>query len=125
MQEAAEDPDCRYWQLAGRGNFISDEAAVSMAAVEFSLELPPPSPAAAPPIGQLLPPYQQWLEADFSANQLRLYDAGNRQEMVPQVVHFANCGKNDPAYQRWIEQVVTRQPFSDTGGEKCCYRNQQ
>jgi hypothetical protein len=108
MQEASEDAACEYWRLAGWGNFISDETAATMAAAEFSLLLPPPSQPATAPISQLLPPYQQWLEADFTANRLRLLEVEASREVVQQVVHFANCGKSDASYQSWIKQVLTK-----------------
>lgn len=102
--EAAEDPDCLYWRLAGGGNVVSDEAAASMAVVEQGIELPPPViPAPRPPISVFLPPWQRWTEVDFARNKARYWCEWAQAEIEPDLIHFAYTGKDDAAYKAWLE----------------------
>lgn len=114
MVEAVENPGALYWKFAGEGNIVGDEPAASMAVVEFGVRLPEPSAMAPqPPVGVFMAPWQRWVKQDFAKSLARYWCTWTKQEVEPDVVHFAHVGKSDPGYagfvqQRWAGAHISR-----------------
>ncbi len=105
MLDATENPGALYWKFAGRGNFVGDEPAASMAVVELGVTLPEPSPMAPhPPVGCFMAPWQRWTEVNLAEGRAKYWCEWAQAEVEPSVVHFAGGGKDDPVYKAHVQQ---------------------
>jgi hypothetical protein len=94
--------------MAGRGNIVGDEPAMSMVAVESEIKLPPASTMPSPPIACFMAPWQRWTQVDFANLKAKFSCQWAATEIAPEVVHFAGTGKQDGVYRQWLESEAGR-----------------